>query len=60
MDVLTADKPIPQKPLSDTRSRTKLLLSHTRKATNRLTALLRLAAVTVNKSNTALGRFIAV
>ncbi|MCG1041116.1 hypothetical protein KQH60_00445 [Mycetohabitans sp. B8] len=38
----------------------KILLSHTRQATNRLAALLRLAAVTVNKSNTAFGRFIVV
>lgn len=35
----------------------KVLSSHTRKTTNRVAALLRLAAVTVGKSNTALGAF---
>lgn len=35
----------------------KVLSSHTRKTTNRVTALLRLAAVTAGKSNTALGAF---
>jgi transposase len=35
----------------------KVLSSHTRKTTNRVAALLRLAAVTVGKTNTALGAF---
>ncbi|WP_454743552.1 IS110 family transposase [Cupriavidus necator] len=35
----------------------KVLSSHTRKTTNRVAALLRLAAVTVGKSSTALGAF---
>lgn len=35
----------------------KVLSSHTRKTTNRVAALLRLAAVAVGKSNTALGAF---
>jgi len=35
----------------------KVLSAHTRKTTNRVAALLRLAAVTVGKSNTALGAF---
>lgn len=35
----------------------KVLSSHTRKTTNRLPALLRLAAVAVGRSNTALGAF---
>jgi len=35
----------------------KTLSSHTRKTTNRVTALLRLAAVTVGKTHTALGAF---
>lgn len=35
----------------------KVLASHTRKTTNRVTALLRLAAVTVGRTSTALGAF---
>lgn len=35
----------------------KVLSSHTRKTSNRLTVVLRLAAVTVGRSNTALGAF---
>ena len=35
----------------------KVLSSHTRKTTNRVAALLRLAAVTVGKTDTALGAF---
>jgi hypothetical protein len=35
----------------------KVLSSHTRKTSNRLTVILRLAAVTVGRSNTALGAF---
>jgi hypothetical protein len=35
----------------------KVLASHTRKTTNRVAALLRLAAVTVGKTSTALGAF---
>jgi len=35
----------------------KVLSSHTRKTTNRVASLLRLAAVTVGKTNTALGAF---
>ena len=34
-----------------------MLSSHTRKTTNRVAALLRLAAVTVGRTNTALGAF---
>lgn len=34
-----------------------MLSAHSRKTTNRLTAHLRLAAVTVSKTNTALGAF---
>jgi len=35
----------------------KVLSAHTRKTKNRVTALLRLAAVTIGKTNTALGAF---
>lgn len=35
----------------------KVLLAHTRKTSNRITAHLRLAAVTVGRTNTALGAF---
>jgi hypothetical protein len=71
--LLTVHKPEPEEPLAKARSRTQhpnalsfdvravmyqlAGTSHTRKTTNRLAALLRLAAVTVGKSSTALGAF---